>query len=109
MATQYRHRRLARFAAFPHDEGGSVAGDAAPLAGVAWLCRQGAALLDESDRAVVGNRDLLELVLLGLLADGHVLLDAVPGVAKTLIARSFDPTCALLLNRVQLTPVLEWL
>jgi MoxR-like ATPase len=44
------------------------------------------AILDEVERAVVGKRDVLELVLLALLADGHVLLEDVPGVAKTLIA-----------------------
>jgi MoxR-like ATPase len=47
------------------------------------------AILDEVERAVVGKRDVIELVLLALLADGHVLLEDVPGVAKTLIARSF--------------------
>ena len=47
------------------------------------------AVLDEVERAVVGKRDRLELVLLGLLADGHVLLEDVPGLAKTLTARSF--------------------
>ena len=46
-------------------------------------------LLDEVERAVVGKREALELVLLGLLADGHVLIEDFPGLAKTLIARSF--------------------
>jgi MoxR-like ATPase len=41
------------------------------------------------ERAVVGKRDALELVLLGLLAEGHVLIEDNPGLAKTLIARSF--------------------
>ena len=46
-------------------------------------------VLDEIERAIVGKRDALELILLGLLADGHVLLEDYPGLAKTLIARSF--------------------
>src|SRR5829696_3330909 len=46
-------------------------------------------LLAEVERAVVGKRETLELVLLGLLADGHVLIEDYPGLAKTLIARSF--------------------
>ena len=46
-------------------------------------------MLDEVERAVVGKREALELVLLGLLADGHVLIEDFPGLAKTLIARSF--------------------
>ena len=46
-------------------------------------------VLDEVERAVVGKRDALELLLLGVLADGHVLIEDFPGLAKTLIARSF--------------------
>jgi len=43
--------------------------------------------LDEVERAVVGKRESLELVLVGFLADGHVLLEDYPGLAKTLAAR----------------------
>jgi MoxR-like ATPase len=62
------------------------------------------AILDEVERAVVGKRAVLELVLLALLADGHVLLEDVPGVAKTLIARSFAAATGLSFARVQFTP-----
>ncbi len=62
------------------------------------------ALLDQVERAVVGKREALELVLLGLLADGHVLLDDYPGLAKTLIARSFAQVTRLRFTRVQFTP-----
>ncbi len=68
------------------------------------LKRSSAALLDEVERAVVGKRDVLELVLLGILADGHVLLEDFPGLAKTLIARSFAQACDLQFSRVQFTP-----
>ena len=61
-------------------------------------------VLDEVERAVVGKRGPLELVLLGLLADGHVLLDDYPGLAKTLIARSFARVTSLRFARVQFTP-----
>jgi MoxR-like ATPase len=61
-------------------------------------------LLDEVERAVVGKRPVLELVLAGLLADGHVLLDDVPGVAKTLMARSFATAAGFHFSRVQFTP-----
>ena len=54
------------------------------------LAERAAAVLDEVEQAVVGKRDRLELVLAGLLADGHVLLEDVPGLAKTLAARSFS-------------------
>jgi MoxR-like ATPase len=62
------------------------------------------AIIDEVERAVVGKRGALELVLLGLLADGHVLIDDNPGLAKTLMARSFAQVIGLRFSRVQFTP-----
>ena len=62
------------------------------------------AVLDEVERAVVGKRDALELLLMGVLADGHVLIEDFPGLAKTLIARSFAQVCRLDFARVQFTP-----
>src|ERR671917_649198 len=61
-------------------------------------------ILDEVERAVVGKRDALELVLLGLLADGHVLLEDYPGLAKTLAARSFAQVTSIGFARIQFTP-----
>jgi MoxR-like ATPase len=61
-------------------------------------------ILDEVERAVVGKRDALELVLLGFLADGHVLLEDYPGLAKTLIARSFAQVADMAFSRIQFTP-----
>src|ERR687894_1134336 len=61
-------------------------------------------ILDEVERAVVGKREALELVLLGLLADGHVLLEDYPGLAKTLVARSFAQVTSIGFSRIQFTP-----
>jgi MoxR-like ATPase len=61
-------------------------------------------ILDELERAIVGKRDALELVLLGVLADGHVLIEDFPGLAKTLIARSFAQVTSMRFTRVQFTP-----
>jgi MoxR-like ATPase len=61
-------------------------------------------ILEQVERAIVGKRDVLELVLLGLLADGHILLEDVPGLAKTLIARSFAQATSLSFSRIQFTP-----
>jgi MoxR-like ATPase len=61
-------------------------------------------MLDEVERAVVGKREALELVLLGLLGDGHVLLEDYPGLAKTLTARSFAQVTSTGFNRIQFTP-----
>jgi MoxR-like ATPase len=63
-----------------------------------------ARVLDEVERAVVGKRDALELVLMGLLADGHVLLEDFPGLAKTLAARSFARVTTIGFSRIQFTP-----
>jgi MoxR-like ATPase len=63
-----------------------------------------AAVLDEIERAVVGNRRALELVMIGILAGGHILLEDLPGLGKTLIARSFARTLGLDFARIQFTP-----
>jgi MoxR-like ATPase len=68
---------------------------------VATRARQ---ILDEVERAVIGKRDALELALSALLADGHVLLDDLPGLAKTLIARSFAAVTGIRFTRIQFTP-----
>jgi len=61
-------------------------------------------VLDEVERAVVGKRQALEFVLMGLLADGHVLIEDYPGLAKTLIARSFAAVTSIGFARIQFTP-----
>jgi MoxR-like ATPase len=61
-------------------------------------------VLDEVEKAVVGKREPLELVLLGFLADGHVLLEDFPGLAKTLAARSFAQVLSMRFARIQFTP-----
>jgi MoxR-like ATPase len=61
-------------------------------------------ILDEVEKAVIGKRDALELLLLGLLADGHVLVEDYPGLAKTLMARSFAAVTSLQFSRIQFTP-----
>jgi MoxR-like ATPase len=61
-------------------------------------------ILDEVERAVVGKRAPLELILIGILGDGHVLIEDFPGLAKTLIARCFAQVLALDFKRIQFTP-----
>jgi MoxR-like ATPase len=61
-------------------------------------------VLDEVERAVVGKRESLELVLIGFLANGHVLLEDYPGLAKTLAARSFAHVLSMRFTRIQFTP-----
>jgi MoxR-like ATPase len=61
-------------------------------------------VIDELERAVIGKRQALELVVLALLADGHVLIEDLPGLAKTSIARSLARVCAIDFARIQFTP-----
>src|SRR2546423_15276828 len=74
------------------------------MAGVADVAERCERILDEVERAVVGKREALELVLLGFLSDGHVLLEDFPGLAKTLIARCFAQVCDMRFARIQFTP-----
>jgi MoxR-like ATPase len=61
-------------------------------------------VLDEVERAVVGKRHALELVMMGVLAGGHVLIEDLPGLGKTLLARSFATALGLDFTRIQFTP-----
>lgn len=58
----------------------------------------------EVERAIVGKRNLLEMVMAAMLAGGHVLLEDFPGLGKTLIARSFATALGLDFRRIQFTP-----
>ena len=62
------------------------------------------ALRAEVHKAVVGQDQALDLLLAALLSDGHVLLEGVPGTAKTLLARAFAEGLGVGFNRVQFTP-----
>jgi MoxR-like ATPase len=62
------------------------------------------AVLDEIQRVVVGRRAALTLILTAVLARGHVLIEDLPGLGKTLIARAFAAALGLDFKRVQFTP-----
>ena len=66
--------------------------------------RLSAKVLEQIETVVVGRRRALELVLLGILGHGHVLIEDVPGLGKTLIARCFSQALGLDFHRVQFTP-----
>jgi MoxR-like ATPase len=71
---------------------------------VAEVTQQAGRVLDQLDRAVVGKRPALELVLATVLAGGHVLIEDNPGLGKTLAARSLAQTLGLDFRRAQFTP-----
>lgn len=58
----------------------------------------------EIRRVIVGQEDLIDLLLVALLADGHVLIEGVPGVAKTLTAKLLARTIRVPFSRIQFTP-----
>lgn len=80
---------------------GTAAAAEATVAAAAAVCRR---ILDEVETVVVGKRAQLELILSGLLAGGHVLLEDLPGLGKTLIARSLAHVTGMTVGRVQFTP-----
>ena len=61
-------------------------------------------VISEVERAIVGKRELLEMIMASALAGGHVLLEDYPGLGKTLIARSFAAVLGLEFKRIQFTP-----
>jgi MoxR-like ATPase len=61
-------------------------------------------ILAECGRVIVGQQDVLELLLIALLGQGHALLVGVPGLAKTLMIRTLADSMNLTFNRVQFTP-----
>lgn len=62
------------------------------------------AIRAEIGKAVLGQEEVIELLLVALFAQGHVLLEGPPGTAKTLLARSFAAALALDFGRIQFTP-----
>jgi MoxR-like ATPase len=61
-------------------------------------------LLDEVGRVIVGQRYMIERLLVGLLANGHVLMEGVPGLAKTMTVRTLANAVNTTFRRIQFTP-----
>ncbi len=61
-------------------------------------------LLDEVGRVIVGQKTMVERLLIGLLSDGHVLMEGVPGLAKTLTVRTLAEAIDTTFHRLQFTP-----
>ncbi len=64
----------------------------------------GEKLLENLEKVVVGKHSALEMVVIGLLCQGHVLIEDVPGVGKTVMARAMSKSLGCVFNRVQFTP-----
>ena len=64
----------------------------------------GEKVVDNLERVIVGKHQSIELIVIGLLCQGHVLIEDVPGVGKTVLARSLARSLACTFNRLQFTP-----
>ncbi|MGH3191277.1 MAG: AAA family ATPase, partial [Streptosporangiaceae bacterium] len=74
-----------------------------PTGSIADTARQCERILAEVERVIVGKRDTVRMVLLGVLASGHILIEDLPGLGKTLLARTFATVLGLEFTRVQFT------
>jgi MoxR-like ATPase len=68
---------------------------------ISSICKK---LVDEVGRVVVGKKNMLKYVILGILTDGHILFEDYPGLAKTLTAKTFSSVMGCKFTRVQFTP-----
>ncbi len=71
---------------------------------IAEVAATAEAVITEMEKVVIGKGEQLQIILMAFLANGHVLIDDVPGVAKTLIARSFSQVFGMSFARLQMTP-----
>ena len=69
-----------------------------------WFAQTFAAIADNVERAVLGKRHVVELVLTAMLSEGHVLLEDVPGTGKTSLARAVAQSVQGTSTRIQFTP-----
>lgn len=77
---------------------------AVPVEAIQRLTAQRQAMVDQLGRAIIGQREVIENVLLTLFAGGHTLITGVPGLAKTLLIRSLGRAVDLGFSRIQFTP-----
>jgi MoxR-like ATPase len=61
-------------------------------------------VIENVEYVIIGKRETIELTLVGLLAQGHLLIEDVPGVGKTMLARAFAKSIGCLFRRIQFTP-----
>ena len=70
-----------------------------------WLMQQKAKrIIDEIQKVVIGKEEIIQKILMAILANGHILLEDIPGVGKTTLAVSFSQAMQLQYKRFQFTP-----
>jgi MoxR-like ATPase len=71
---------------------------------VSWTAERARAIADEIETVIVGKREAVELVVIGLLSNGHLLIEDIPGVGKTMLARALAAALGAKYRRIQFTP-----
>jgi MoxR-like ATPase len=74
------------------------------LADIKWTTEKAQVLIQEIETVIVGKRQAVELVVIGLLSSGHVLIEDIPGVGKTMLAKSLAGALGAAYRRIQFTP-----
>ena len=78
--------------------------DPVQVEAIAWLADRRKALVEQLSKAIVGQREVIDNVLLTIFCGGHALIVGVPGLAKTLLVRSLARALNLSFSRIQFTP-----
>ncbi len=78
--------------------------DEGDLKGIEQISKAHKAILDELDKVIVGQKEVIEEIVIAIMASGHCLLEGVPGLAKTLLISSLAKALSLTFKRIQFTP-----
>ena len=71
---------------------------------ITWTAERGAALIEEIETVIVGKRQAVETIVVGLLCSGHILIEDTPGVGKTMLAKALAGALGATYRRIQFTP-----
>ncbi|UCC69751.1 MAG: MoxR family ATPase [Armatimonadota bacterium] len=69
-----------------------------------WTAERGATIIDEIESVIVGKRQAVETAVIGLLCSGHILIEDIPGVGKTMLAKALAGALGAIYRRIQFTP-----
>ncbi|MCJ7750180.1 MAG: MoxR family ATPase [Armatimonadetes bacterium] len=71
---------------------------------ITWTAERGAAIIEEIETVIVGKRQAVETIVVGLLCSGHILIEDIPGVGKTMLAKALAGALGATYRRIQFTP-----
>jgi MoxR-like ATPase len=71
---------------------------------ISWTAEKAQGVVNEIETVIVGKREAVELVVIGLLCNGHILIEDIPGVGKTMLARALAAALGAKYRRIQFTP-----